>query len=550
MKGAFTRFTAASDSRQLASSSAGIVDLVHAEERLDPGRCYRAVSSRDARFDGWFFVGVHTTGIYCRPSCPARTPLAHNVSYYPVAAAAQASGFRACRRCRPDAAPGSAEWNVRADLVGRAMRLIVDGAVDRVGVPGLAAALGYSERHLHRLLVAELGVGALALARAQRAQTARVLIETTAMSFADIAFAAGFRSIRQFNDTVREIFARAPSELRNRSWTAPAAPGVISLRLAHRAPYDGPALLAFFAGHQVREVEDVDGCTYRRVLALPHGPGTVELTPQETFTQCALRLADVRDLPTAVASCRRILDADSDPMAIHDALRLDPILGTLIARRPGLRVPGAAAAAELAIRTVIGQQVSVAGASTLTSRLVTALGTPLTHPDGRLTHVFPGPAAIAEADLSGLGMTNARQRTLRELATAIADGSLCLDIGVDRKATVESMQRIFGIGPWTASYVAMRGLADPDVFLGGDLILRRALDDLSRPAVTRAGSDPLSVPPITERAANELARSWRPWRSYAVMHLWVQHTAARTPRPARAAAAADLPTLSNARRSA
>jgi AraC family transcriptional regulator of adaptative response / DNA-3-methyladenine glycosylase II len=500
--------------------------------RLDPERCYRAVSSRDARFDGWFFVGVHTTGIYCRPSCPARTPLPHNVSYYPVAAAAQAAGLRACRRCRPDAAPGSAEWNVRVDVVGRAMRLIADGAVDRLGVPGLAAALGYSERQLHRLLVAELGVGPLALARAQRAQTARVLIETTGMSFADIAFAAGFRSIRQFNDTVREVFARTPGDLRAHCRTAPAAPGVISVRLAHRAPYDRAALLAFFAGHQVPEIEEVTGGTYRRVLVLAHGPAIVELMPQDRFTQCVLRLADVRDLPSAVAGCRRILDADSDPVAVYEALRADPMLGPLIARRPGLRVPGAADAAELAIRTVIGQQVSVAGATTLISRLVAALGTPLDHPDGSLTHAFPGPEAIAEADLSGLGMTNARQRTLHGLARALADGGVSLDIGVDRRAAVEGLQQIPGIGPWTASYIAMRGLADPDVFLGGDLILRRALDDLSPDAGERSGLHAQPAPSVTERAANDRATTWRPWRSYAVMHLWVHHMANRDVRPA------------------
>lgn len=516
------------------------------DERLDPERCYRAVSSRDARFDGWFFVGVHTTGIYCRPSCPARTPLAHNVSYYPVAAAAQAAGFRACRRCRPDAAPGSAEWNVRADAVGRAMRLITDGAVDRLGVPGLAASLGYSERHLHRLLVAELGVGPLALARAQRAQTARVLIETTGMSFSDIAFAAGFGSIRQFNDTVRAIFACAPSDLRSQRRSAPAAPGVISLRLAHRAPYDHGALLGFFAGHQVCEVEEVIGGTYRRVMVLPHGQATVELTPQDTFTRCVLRLGDVRDLPAAVAGCRRILDADGDPIAVYEALRGDPMLGPLIARRPGLRVPGASDPAELAIRTVIGQQVSVAGATTLTSRLVAALGAPLTHPDnGGLTHAFPSSEVIAEADLSGLGMTNARQRTLHDLAHAVAGGELSLDVGADRRAAVEGLQRLRGIGPWTASYVAMRGLSDPDVFLGGDLILRRALDELSADIPRPAGvSAPPSVP-ITERAANDRASDWRPWRSYAVMHLWAHYTAGRAVRAPSTSKAPSTPKTPN-----
>ncbi|MBA3411608.1 MAG: DNA-3-methyladenine glycosylase 2 family protein [Geodermatophilaceae bacterium] len=520
------------------------------DQGLDSERCYRAVSSRDGRFDGWFFVGVHTTGIYCRPSCPARTPLPHNVSYYPVAAAAQAAGFRACRRCRPDAAPGSPEWNVRADAVGRAMRLIADGTVDRVGVPGLAAVLGYSERHLHRLLVAELGVGALGLARAQRAQTARVLIETTEMSFADVTFAAGFRSIRQFNETVRAIFARTPGELRSGSRTARTAPGVISLRLAHRAPYDQAALLAFFAGHQVREVEEVVGGTYRRVLDLAHGPATVELTPQETFTQCVLRLDDVRDLPAAVASCRRILDADSDPIAVHDALRADPVLGPLIARRPGLRVPGAADAAELAVRAVIGQQVSIAGAMTLTSRLVRTLGTSLTTPDSGLTHIFPRPEAIAGADLSGLGMTNARQRTLHDLAGALAEGSICLAIGVDRREAVEGLQRLRGIGPWTAAYVAMRGLSDPDVFLGGDLILRRALDALAGEGSGRCDSDQVAVAPIGERAANDRALSWRPWRSYAVMHLWVQQTADRASRPSRKPETYAGPALPAVRRTA
>lgn len=424
--------------------------------------------------------------------------------------------------------------------------MIADGAVDRVGVPGLAAALGYSERHLNRLLVAELGVGPLALARAQRAQTARVLIETTGMSFADVAFAAGFSSIRQFNATVQAVFARTPGELRSGRRTTPAAPGVISLRLAHRAPYDHAALLAFFRGHQVREIEEVVDGAYRRVLDLPNGPATVELTPRDTFTQCVLRLGDVRDLPAAVASCRRILDADSDPIAVHDALRADPLLGPLITRRPGLRVPGAADAAELAFRTVVGQQVSVAGATTLTSRLVTALGRPLPTPDGVLTHAFPRPDAIANADLSGLGMTNARQRTLHDLAGALVDGSVSLDIGVDRRAAVESLQRLRGIGPWTADYVAMRGLSDPDVFLGGDLVLRRALDALSDDLPARPGPD--AVAPITERASNERATAWRPWRSYAVMHLWVHQIATRVPRSPRTPEVETRPTTSAARR--
>lgn len=485
------------------------------DERLDAERCYRAVSSRDPRFDGWFFVGVHTTGIYCRPSCPARTPLACNVSYYPAVAAAQAAGFRACRRCRPDAVPGSPEWNIRADVVGRAVRLIGDGVLDRGSVSDLASVLGYSERHLHRLLVAELGVGPLALARAQRAQTARVLIDTTDLQFADIAFAAGFASVRQFNETVLEIFARTPTELRAHRRSPQSAPGVIALRLAYRQPYDGAALISFFAGHAVAGVEEVVADTYRRVLDLPHGPAVAELSPRDSYASCVLRLSDIRDLAVAVARCRRILDADCDPLAIYDDLRGDPLLGPLVAARPGLRVPGVPDAAELAVRTVIGQQVSVAGAATLTGRVVAALGSRLPNVDGGLTHAFPRPGTIAEADLSGLGMTTARQQTLYALTRALADGSISLDVGADRRAAVDAMLQVRGIGPWTASYVAMRGLADPDVFLGGDLILRRAIDELRHEADV----------PIRESTANYLARTWRPWRSYAVMQLWTHYLA-------------------------
>jgi len=430
------------------------------------------------------------------------------------------------------------------------MRLIADGAVDRVGVPGLAAALGYSERQLNRLLVAELGVGPLALARAQRAQTARVLIETTGMPFADVAFAAGFSSIRQFNDTVRAVFARTPGELRSGTRTAPAAPGVISLRLAHRAPYDHGGLLAFFKGHQVSKIEEVVDGTYRRILDLPRGPAVVDLNPQDTYTRCVLRLTDVRDLPAAVAGCRRILDSDSDPIAVYEALRADPVLGPVVARRPGLRIPGAADAAELAFRTVIGQQVSVAGATTLTSRLVTALGTALPTPDGSLTHVFPRPEAIADADLSRLGMTNARQRTLHDLAAALSDSSISLHIGVDRREAVEKLQRLRGIGPWTAAYVAMRGLSDPDVFLGGDLILRRALDALAAGGSGRTTPEPTTAAPISERAANEIATAWRPWRSYAVMQLWVHHTSTPQERQRPTPGPDTRPAASAARRTA
>jgi AraC family transcriptional regulator of adaptative response / DNA-3-methyladenine glycosylase II len=474
-------------------------------EPLDPERCYRAVASRDARFDGWFFTAVHTTGIYCRPSCPARTPLARNVSFFTAAAAAQAAGFRACRRCRPDAVPGSPAWDVRADVVARAMRLIADGEVERSGVPGLAARLGYSERQLHRLLIGELGVGPLAVARAQRAQTARLLIETTDLPMADVAFAAGFASIRQFNDTIREVFATTPSALRSgRRETTRGAPGWLTLRLAVRAPYEAAEVLLFLGAHAVPGLEEWDGTTFSRVLDLPHGPAVVALSPAADggpAVTARLRLAELRDLGAAVTRCRRMLDLDADPAAVDDVLGADPALAPLVAAAPGRRVPASPDADELAFRAVLGQQVSVAGARTLTARVLTAAGTPLAEPVGTLTHAFPRAAALADADLSAVGLTGSRRRTVHGLAAALADGSIALDPGADREEAGRALLAVAGIGPWTAALVALRGLADPDVWLPGDLALRRSLADL--------GS--------TDADA---ATRWRPWRSYAVLHLW------------------------------
>src|SRR4029079_3475905 len=286
----------------------------------DFDQCYRAVESKDARFDGWCVTAVRTTGIYCRPSCPARTPYPKNVEFFPTAAAAQRAGYRACKRCRPDASPGSPEWDPRGDVVARAMRLICDGVVDREGVAGLAQRLAYSERQLHRLLVSELGAGPLALARAQRAQTARVLIETTDLRFADIAFASGFASIRQFNDTIREVFASTPSVMRARG-TTHGEPGSITVRLAARRPFAGDAVLAFLGPRAVAGVEAIDGGTYVRSLALPHGNGVLALTPATDAVSGTFRLAALRDLTAAVARTRRLFDLDADPVAVDTALR-------------------------------------------------------------------------------------------------------------------------------------------------------------------------------------------------------------------------------------
>ena len=478
------------------------------ERWIDDGdRCYRAVQSRDARFDGWFFVGVHTTGIYCRPSCPAVTPKRANVQFYPTAAAAQGAGFRACRRCRPDATPGSPEWDQRADLVGRAMRLIADGVVDRDGVAGLAGRLGYSERHLHRQLVAEVGAGPIALARAQRAQTARVLIETTDLPFAQVAFGAGFASIRQFNDTVREVFARTPTDMRRRRGrTGERHAGSITVRLAVRTPFDGPGVVAFLATRAIPGIEEVVGSTYRRTLRLPRGSAVVELEPEVDHVRATLRLDDLRDLAAAVQRCRRLLDLDADPVAVQHVLGTDPLLAGPVAAAPGRRVPGAVDGLELAVRAVLGQQISVAGARTLAGRLVAEAGERRATPDGGLTHLFPSADAVAEAPAAALTIPARRAATIRSLASRVAAGELDLEPGTDRERTAAVLDAVPGIGPWTRDYITMRALGDPDVLLATDLGVRHALERLGRPA------DPASV--------EAMAGPWRPWRSYAVLHLW------------------------------
>jgi len=472
----------------------------------DPEGCYRAVTSRDPRFDGWFIVAVTSTGIYCRPSCPARTPSRANVRFYPTSAAAQAAGFRSCKRCRPDAAPGSPAWDTRADVVARSMRLIGDGLIDREGVPGLAARLGYSTRQLQRLLVDELGAGPLALARAQRAQTARVLIETTDLPFGDVAFAAGFGSIRQFNDTVRAVFDRSPGAMRGTHSPAGGKASIV-LRLPYRAPFAAGPLIDFLRLRAVPGVEDAatDG-SYRRTLALPHAPGVVALSPADGHVRCSLALGDLRDLATAVHRCRRLLDLDADPVAVDSVLAADPQLAPLVAVHPGLRAPGAVDGAELAVRAVLGQQVSVVAARTIAGRLTTALGVPLPDPHGPLTHLFPTAEAIADAPPDLFPMPASRRRAVQGLAAALADGEVVLDPGADRTDTREALLALEGIGPWTADYLALRALGDPDVLLASDLGVRHGA------AALRIDDHP--------RRLTERGERWRPWRSYATLHLW------------------------------
>ncbi len=485
----------------------------------DPDSSYRAMQSRDPRFDGWFFVGVTTTGIYCRPSCPARTPQREHVRFFATAAAAQSAGFRACLRCRPDAVPGSPQWNLRADAAGRAMRLIADGVVDREGVEGLARRLAYSPRHLRRVLLEELGAGPLDLARAQRAQTARLLIETTAVPFNDVAFAAGFASLRQFNDTVRAVFALTPTEIRRRAGrrrhagaSPPAAQraaagglAALTLRLPRRAPFDAAALLAFLRARAIPGVEEVEGETYRRSLALPHGDGVAELTARAGHVECRLWLADLSDLAAAVGRCRALYDLDADPEAVDAVLGADPVLGARVGAAPGRRVPGAVDGAELAVRTVVGQQVSVAGARAVLGRMAAALGRPLAAPRGALLVAFPTAEALAGADPAVLPMTTARRRTVLTLAQAMAERRIEVSAAAERDELRAQLRLLAGVGDWTVECIMMR-LGDTDAFPASDLGVRRGLRLLGLP---------------DHRASiGGLAEPWRPWRAYAVQHLW------------------------------
>lgn len=479
----------------------------------DFDRCYRAVKSKDARFDGWFVTAVRTTGIYCRPSCPVHPPFARNVSFYPTAAAAQRAGFRACKRCRPDASPGSPEWNMRDDLVARAMRLIADGTVDREGVTGLAARLGYTTRQLQRLLQEETGAGPLALARAQRTQTARILIETTDLSFGDIAFAAGFSSIRQFNDTVRSVFDGTPTQLRSRAAglrgrdvSGAPSPGTVTLRLPVRKPFAYEGVFGHLAASVVPGCEEIRDGAYRRTLRLPFGNGIASLTPAPDHVRCVLVLDDFRDLTSAISRCRRLLDLDADPDAVIDALSSDPLLAPVIAKAPGQRIPRTVDEAELAVRTVLGQQVSMKAARTHASRLVTAYGQRIEDANGALTHTFPSIEQLTDIAPAHLAVPGSRRRTLTGLIAAIADGRVVLNPGCDWDAARSQLLALPGIGPWTAEVIAMRGLGDPDAFPASDLGLRMAAGHLGLPTDHRQ---------LTARST-----SWRPWRSYATQHLW------------------------------
>lgn len=384
------------------------------------------------------------------------------------------------------------------------MRLIADGVIDRDGVKGLASALAVSERHLHRLLITEVGAGPLAIARAHRAQTARTLIETTPMKFADVAFAAGFSSIRQFNDTMRDVFAQSPSDLRNRVTSFDVAePGEVTVRLPFRTPYQVSSLYAWVAHREIAGLQWVEGEHIHRTLRLPNGPASARLRFEADFVSCSLALGDVRDLATAVERCRRFLDLDADPCVIDEALATDPVLRPLVRADPGVRAPGSVDGFETAVFAIVGQQVSVRAACAAMGKLVAQHGEPVA--GGRDAVAFPAPERLARAELSSVGLTTRSSSAIREVAALVSAGT-SFDPGADRRAVRDTLLAVHGIGPWTADYVALRALRDPDVLPVGDLAIRQAAEHL--------GLDP-SQKELTARG-----QAWSPWRTYAAHHLW------------------------------
>lgn len=503
---------------------------------------YRAIDARDCRFDGQFFTAVTSTGIYCRPSCPARTPKRENVEFHLTSAAAHAAGFRACKRCLPEATPGSPDWDVRQDVAARAMRLIADGAVDREGADGLAHRLGYTSRHLRRMLVDELGAGPVALARARRAQSARALLVGTALPITEVALASGFGSIRQFNDTMREVFDVSPGELRAASKPPPAGhravPDIATVRvdvlLPVRQPFDAPGVLTFLAARAVEGVETADLSSgdrlrYARTLSLPHGPGAVEVTAVRSVAgawelRLQLEVTHLADVAPAVARVRRLLDLDADPVAIDEALSQDPRLRALVEATPGMRVPGAVDAHELLVRAIVGQQISVKGATGHLSRLTAVAGEPYASSIAGLDRLFPTaerilhhiPEPAVEGPLDPERPLRLPRRSIATVLTcsrAMTSGDLDLHVGSQADELRGRLVALPGVGAWTAAYVAMRVLGDPDAWLPGDVALVAG--------AKRQGILPHDLSAARSHVAlSHVAQSWAPWRSHAVMHLW------------------------------
>lgn len=516
---------------------------------MDFNEKYRAVSARDQRFDGMFVVGIQTTGIYCRPSCPARTPKPANVEFFVTAAAAHHHGYRACKRCLPDSTPQNPLWKRRDDLPSRAMRLIQEGYVDQHGVSGLASRLGFSERHLQRMMLDELGATPLELAQAHRAQNARHLLTQTNMAVSEVAFASGFRSVRQFNDVIRSIFDLTPSELRHASKSVAHTDGstgtlltaattqTIQVQLVARQPFNGEDLIAWFGRRAISGLEcALNGCYVRTIRfgddASPRAV-VIEVRPSTTGVHVAITLEDMSDLAVVLTIIRRLFDLDADAHGVESVLRTSPMLTTLVDDQPGLRVPGSVDLTEVAVRAILGQQVTVEQARQNVERLVTNLGDQLprefTGDDQLVTHIFPTPQQIAEAPDELFKGPRQRRENLRALCTKLAAGELQLDIGTTLEELREQLISQRGIGPWTADYMAMRFLGHPDVYVRGD-------------AGVIGGARLLGVG-NTAREIETWANQFAPWRSYLTMYLWSANSPPTTVQPATAQPAAKPPSV-------
>jgi len=475
--------------------------------RLDPEACYRAMRARDPRFDGRFFVGVSSTGIYCRPVCTVRTPKRENCRFFSSAAVAESRGYRPCLRCRPELAPGNASVDARHRIAQAAASLIEDGALNEAGIDGIADRLGVAARHLRRVFRSEFGVAPVAFAQTQRLLMAKRLLTDTALPVTDVAFAAGFGSLSRFDALFKQRYRLSPDQLR-KTQKPSAHPDVLTFELSFRPPYDWASLIGFLGARSVGRVEEVESSSYRRIARIAQDgrahTGWVEITPHQhkPVLRVEVSASLAKTLPPLLSRVKHLMDLSCNPMEIHEAL------GPLAALRPGLRVPGAFDGFEIAVRAVLGQQVSVAAARTLAGRFVAAFGSPVDSPFAALSAAFPTPegiAGLAVTDVSRLGVLPSRARTIIELAGALARGEVRLDPSVGVTATLERLRSIPGIGEWTAQYIAMRALAWPDAFPHPDLGVMKALRETSARRVLTA------------------AERWRPWRAYAVMHLWAAH---------------------------
>ncbi|WP_372681344.1 AlkA N-terminal domain-containing protein [Desulfosarcina sp.] len=480
---------------------------------MDRAACDRARLARDPRFDGLFFIGVKSTGIYCRPICPARSPRPENIVYYPTAAAAASAGLRPCLRCRPETAPDTPAWNGTSATVARAMHLIRQGALDDGSVESLAARLGVGARHLRRLFRQHIGAAPKAIADNQRLLFAKRLVVETDMSITQAALAAGYGSLRRFNAAFRKHLGRTPSQLRaSRPQTGPRSGYGFSctLTMPYRPPYDWDRMLAFFQGRAISGVEWVGGGRYHRTIRLSSTRGTIIVGHAKKGHALELDacLTDSRELIRVVARVKRMFDLDANPRAIHQTLIQDPLLAQRIRKTPGLRLPGSWDPFETAVRAVVGQQISVKGAVTQLGRIARLVGVPYDGDGGpHLTRFFPDAAEMVAAEMAAIGMPQKRKKTLREIAQHILSGSLRLDSAEELSRFVDTMTAIPGIGDWTANYVAMRALGEPDAFPASDLGIVKAL---------QLGDTRPTVKQVTKRA-----EAWRPWRAYAAIYLWL-----------------------------